>query len=50
MDENENSEEKEEDNYLDELKSRLYESWEKIFDLERERDERLAGKKEEQSI
>lgn len=35
---------------LDEFKSRLYESWDKIFDLEREREEIWSGKKEDQSI
>ncbi|ETJ29496.1 hypothetical protein Q604_UNBC15975G0006, partial [human gut metagenome] len=35
---------------LEEFKSRLYESWEKIFDLEGEGDERWSGKKEDQSI
>ncbi|AGX43885.1 DUF3841 domain-containing protein [Clostridium saccharobutylicum] len=35
---------------LDEYKLRLYESWEKIFDLESEGDERWSGKKEDQSI
>lgn len=35
---------------LDEFKLRLYESWEKIFDLECKRDERWSGKKENQSI
>jgi hypothetical protein len=35
---------------LDRFKIKLYESWEKIFDLEREVDERWSGKKEEQSI
>lgn len=35
---------------LDEFKSRLYESWDKIFDLERERDENWSGRKEDQSI
>lgn len=35
---------------LEEFKSRLYESWEKIFDLEHERDERWTGRKVDQSI
>lgn len=35
---------------LEEFKSRLYESWKKIFDSENERDEGWSGKKEEQSI
>ncbi|WMJ81419.1 DUF3841 domain-containing protein [Clostridium sp. MB40-C1] len=35
---------------LNQFKLRLYESWEKIFDLERKMDEGWSGKKEEQSI
>lgn len=35
---------------LNQFKIKLYESWEKIFDLERQRDERWSDKKENQSI
>lgn len=35
---------------LYEFKLRLHRSWEKIFDLEREADEKWAGKKDEQAI
>jgi hypothetical protein len=35
---------------LDQFKSRLYKSWEKIFDLEREKDEMWSGRKEERSV
>lgn len=42
--------EDEENDILDGFKSRLYESWEKIFDLEHERDERWTGRKVDQSI
>lgn len=36
--------------FLAEPKIKLYESWEKIFDLEREVNEEWSGKKEEQLI
>lgn len=35
---------------LEQFKLRLYESWEKIFDLNRQTDEVWSGKKEDQSI
>ena len=35
---------------LEQFKIKLYESWDKIFNLEREVDERWSGKKEDQSI